>query len=1251
MSDKKSRKITSRARKVLRRVLLALAFVAALCAAAALAIPVALSSGWLREVLLEQASKATGKPARLRSLSFRWADGLRLEELQIGQGGLEDPGFLVRIGTLHADFSLPAALRGDARLSLELDGLRLRVPPKGAAEPEAPQPLPLPEALRGLFESLRTGLNPTALKLDAHLRVALSDMAVRLDTLPDAKVLELRNMALDFNVPGLKTGPATLHAAFDLYADAVRMAPVRLDARIEGLADGNGRLAPALARLTAKLTAPGLDLSTSGSLAKTLKCDLRLDLSEAIDAVRPLAASPLPELDGSLSLDLTLSQPAQDRIAAGVVLHTTGLRATGGPLGDKSFGPLDFNLLQEAELDLKAETARLPGSLNLKPSSQVRWLGELTGVADGAPRATLSVKPVHVAFAELLPALRAFLPQGLSLGSATMDAQAVDLSVLLARKPASRHHIEARATGLLMTAKDIARRDVSGTMSLGSALLRLDSAAVSLPGDAPGQLEANLNASLDALRLANAQDGAKTALSVRLLSLPHVSVRMEALRLNPAALFGISGKAVLELEALAKDIGAKGKAAIPALNGQTRLRAELPPAKSASLNLEALDLSAPLLRVLQPGKRPVEAPLTLHAHAPDIRLSGPMPLAPTVEGMTLTLDLGQALRCAATGSLTGSGGRDLRTAGQLSLDARKLLALAAPFVPRQAKAAGGLSLDWKLAATLPPAQAEAPLASAKPGKAPALPAKKLSQTIRGLNFVHEAEAVLKLGDLSLDWPLAPQPGQPAAAEILRLRGLTTPRPLRLFTREGARESSLTGSLAFGPMDALPGLGRLTKPLRGLMTVNAAQQNVRSVQFSEVLHLDGLELDQNLSLVLDRLDTVLDRDADLLAAALEKMDATASFQLVSGLQGLPQNVSARNGGRGIAGKGRLEAGAEVRLTGGKSLILSARLLSPGLDLTFGPDTAITGLTSDVRLSRRFALSPGLRCPGETESESAPLSELVFEPFPAISAPQPGRGAEALGQLLRTDMAAPAGGVFGLARLKMKSGGLPLDIRDVQARLDTSGPVPGLRSFRAGLLGGNVLGSAMIRKNAGHYTLDADMAFTGIDPARLLPAKAPKDLGSQAETAGRVSITMPLTADSEELLQRLNFRADITKIGPRTLERMLYALDPDELNETIVQQRRLMGIGYPRFLRVAAAYGNLSLSGAVDVKGFQLDLPQVDRLSIANLPLRRQLAKPLASVPALIKALDAASGSQICRNPADAKGTLRVVQPATTQGVPQ
>jgi translocation and assembly module TamB len=1278
-------RLRKHASRVARRVLPILAVLLGLGVALVFSLPALFSSNFARTRVAEELTKATGKPAHISALSFGWSDGLRVSGLVIGQGTLSDPHFLASLDTLHADFSLLAALRGDVRLSLTLRGLRLRVPLK--SEP-APPVKPLSEVLHTLFATLRAGSKPIFVKFDAHVQVDLADMTVRLEPEHDGKAVELRDMNVRFETSGLKSAPMTLALNVTVAPEQERMEPqqafpVHFKASVTGLVDARGHIAPAQAVLAAKAEAPGVVLNASGSLAKTLNIDLHAQLREALASARPLFAKPLPDANGALALGLTLSQLSADKWNVSLQLFADALRATGfgadegkeggkdEKQGGKSIGPLSFSLLQEAELDLAAQTVRLPGSLKIKPATQACWLAELTGVATGKPRLSLSIKPLHLDFSGLLPALRGLLPPGVSLGAATLDAANIEAAMDLPA-PGLTPQVETRLSGLNIAAQNISRRDASGAAHIDHLSLRMETASMSLPGSrtgknvgAParatagattGMIQARIDASADGVRQMSARANAKsstkdnvqTSVNVRKINMPRADLHVDGFALNAAALFGITGKADLELEVQAKDVQARGKAQIPDLSATVRLHADLPTVKSANLNMESFNLAAPVVRVQPPGPKSMATQLALHASAPDIRLvraakavsissTGPA-IVPTIRAMRVDLDLGPALRCNATMSLTGANGRDLSTAGRVSLDAAKLMGLAAPFVSRQAKASGTLAVDWKLAAMLPPAHPTGP------DKA----AKTLAQTIKDLGFVSEAEAVLNLDDISLDWELAPKPG--GTPSVLHLRGLFTPRPLRLSTKGGTRESSLTGSLAFGPMNALPGIGRLDKPLHGLITINAAQQGARSVQLSEVLHLDGFELDQNFSLNLDKLDKVLDHDADRLATVLELADGQASFNLTSG--DVASAMAAKHNGKGLTSKGRLEVGAEAQLSGSRSLAFSARLLSPGLDLALGPDTAIIGLTSDVRLSRRYRLAPGLRCPVTEGMERTPLSEQVFALFPAKqSAPA---ASEALGQLLRAETQKATGGTFSLTRLKLKSGGLPLDIRDVELRLDDSGPVPGLRYFRAGLLGGNVLGSAMIRKSGGGYNVIADMAFTGINPGRLFPAKGQKELASQTEASGRVRLEAPLTPDPQALLQQLNFRADFTKIGPRTLQRLLYALDPEEQNETIVQQRRLMAIGYPRFLRVAASYGNLSVSGAVDVKGFQLDLPQLDRLSIADLPLRKQLAKPLASVPALIKALDAASGSSICRDSAKAKGAtraLRVVESAATQGAPQ
>lgn len=1234
------KKLRKRARKPLLGVLVALGAFLALCALLLAALPSLASTDFVRTRLVAEIARATGKPARLDTLSLGWTDGLRLRGLVVGHGALTDPAFLLRLDDLHATLALWPALRGDFRAGLTLRGLRLHMPP--STEPTKP----LPVLLRTVFSGLDAALKPIPLPLDAHLRADLADMDVRLE--PKAgeggKPMELRGANLRLTAEGLKTAPVRMAAGATLWADGRAVAPLSLNAELSRLIDTSGRVNLGWAALSANAEFPGATLTVSGGLASTLKADLRADLPKLADTARPLA--PLPGLDGKLAAALTLTRPEPRRLNAGLVVFIDGLRATvpgKNAAGAKRFGPLSLSLLQEARLDLDGRSAVLPGSLDLRQGGAARWEARLSGIETNTPQAGLAVSNLRMDLGALLPALSGALPKGLRLGSGKLELAGLDATADIVG-PDRRPGVTARLRGLSASLGGLSRAGGGKTLRLDRAALRVDEASATLPGGAKnstpaGSARAALSASVSGLR----QSGGGQNVALESAGVTRAEVRADGVSRDPAALFGLAGALALKAEARADGLDLrtdKATAAIAAIHAAADMRAELPHAKSATAALTSLEISAPSVRVTPTGKKTMTTPLALRASAPSIVLGAEAAHGglPDVRGLTASLDLGRALGAKLAADLNAAG---VRTSGSARIDAGGLFALAAPLLPAGAGASGSLAADWRVNAALPRAVAKTVTTTGAAG---------IAQNLRRLSFLRETEATLRLNDLGVRWPRTGETGAP-----LVLRGLSTPRPLRLQTQNGAQRTSLTGSLAFGPLDELPGAGRLAKPLRGLLTLNAASQGLRSVQLSEALHLDGPGLDQNLTLAADRLDKLLD-GGDPLAATLSGVDARATFSLAAGDIG----AALRNtpGGKtavpsGLTGKGALSAKADVQLAGGRFLSLSARLASPGVDLSLGPDLAVTGLRSDVSLSRRFALTPDLRCPGDAPAaDPTPLSEQVFGVLPEDATGIPATGtiaateAGSIGALLRPAGQGAGGGTIAVKRLRMKAGGLPLDVRDIAVRLDDGGPTPGVRSFRAGLLGGSVLGRALLRQQAGGYGIDADMAFSGIDPGRLLPAGAPRDSGANAEASGRVRVAAPLTADAETLLRRLTLRADITHIGPRTLERLLYALDPQEQNETIVQQRRLMGMGYPRFLRVAAAYGNLSLSGAVTVKGFDLDLPRVDRLAIANLPIRDKLAGPLSRVPELVRLLDAAGGTRICRDRRGAAksgpGALRVVQ---------
>jgi translocation and assembly module TamB len=147
---------------------------------------------------------------------------------------------------------------------------------------------------------------------------------------------------------------------------------------------------------------------------------------------------------------------------------------------------------------------------------------------------------------------------------------------------------------------------------------------------------------------------------------------------------------------------------------------------------------------------------------------------------------------------------------------------------------------------------------------------------------------------------------------------------------------------------------------------------------------------------------------------------------------------------------------------------------------------------------------------------------------------------------------------------------------------------------------VRGSLSIKRRNGAFFADFRSAFSGLNAQRLIPGPSSDKWDEGAEVSGMLSVGLPLSTSIDRLLQDMEFELEITRIGTRALERMLYALDPYENNESIVRQRKLLRMGSVRWVTAGLKDGMLSASGQVEVKGVKLELPRLERLNVASLP---------------------------------------------------
>ncbi len=206
-------------------------------------------------------------------------------------------------------------------------------------------------------------------------------------------------------------------------------------------------------------------------------------------------------------------------------------------------------------------------------------------------------------------------------------------------------------------------------------------------------------------------------------------------------------------------------------------------------------------------------------------------------------------------------------------------------------------------------------------------------------------------------------------------------------------------------------------------------------------------------------------------------------------------------------------------------------------------------------------------------------------------------------------------------------LPIDITHTALDFSLEEGLPSVDFFQTDIMGGTVRGSLSIKRRNGVFFADLRSAFSGLNAQRLIPGPPSDIRNEEAEVSGMLWVGLPLSTSIDRLLQDMEFELEITRIGTRALERMLYALDPYENNESIVRQRKVLRMGSVRWVRAGLKDGMLSTSGQVEVKGVKLDLPRLERLNVGSLPGLGGFEERLAVIGPAIKMLNILSANTI------------------------
>lgn len=888
------------------------------------------------------------------------------------------------------------------------------------------------------------------------------------------------------------------------------------------------------------------------------------------------------EFDAALDLKrLTLEEPLRADIA-GVSVPLLSLTAA----GMSALQPLPDQVKMEASLGI--ENVRLPDS-------------DLAATGLGVPKFGLTMdrlREVSLSTTVQLENLRMGGDAPVSLENLVLSDLALrlnhpDLPSLLSGRPSASDKNGAQ-TGAVSRAESAVQPSPAGTFVLDGALsfdaLRLGGDTpvtlgkfsvprfqvtgdrISLPEMVPRKAGIVAEVSLDRLEVAGAQPAVLEG-----LQLPEVRVSLEEMALSPRSRFGVSGRITLDQSMRLALAQIPELVSCRDLSQSLRMEGRLTEAglalRETAFSVAEASVDAPPYGVF---------PVGMNAEAARIDLTMD-PLSADLEALRIKASVAPMLTLEAVVDATRSGAGSLGTRGKMNLDAGRLPEGLRKLLPPGMRVTGATVLDCLYSGRLPSAAEIEALRDA-----PKFDVQK------DLPFVDILDLGVAMDRLALSLERAGSP--PIAVDRM-----DTSEPLRYRYEGESRRGKLTGSLTLaGVRNVAP----MKEPLNMTVSIDVVHEGFQELRLSQKMEIPLLHLDESLQISLSGLHRML-RSAPM-ASGWPKLNGKIRASLDS--RQLPQLVPD------MAVQGGLACGLELDLEAQKRVRGLCWARSENLDVAMKDLADVKGITVDLNLEKTYAIASG----DTANRRAVPLSAEV------LSSPLQGMNSDDMPAFLRKRISIRPTLSFQTALVR--AGPAPFEASRGAATFLLNRGLPVLEPFQADVLGGTVMGAAAAFRSEEGIGVEAGAAFTGIDPDVLL---APDVRGRDAdrEINGRFRVKAPLSTDIRHVLRKMNADVHLSRIGSRSLERFLYALDPYESDETIASQRRLLRSGTPRWVRVGMANGGLSLTGEVDVKGVRIAIPELNRLNVTNLPGLSEYGRSLSRLEPIIRILEIMASDRI------------------------
>jgi hypothetical protein len=289
---------------------------------------------------------------------------------------------------------------------------------------------------------------------------------------------------------------------------------------------------------------------------------------------------------------------------------------------------------------------------------------------------------------------------------------------------------------------------------------------------------------------------------------------------------------------------------------------------------------------------------------------------------------------------------------------------------------------------------------------------------------------------------------------------------------------------------------------------------------------------------------------------------------------------------VKATGALSSQFEIHQSAGKSIDLKGRIGFNEFAAEVPTGVALKNLTGNFPFSKSLSLAPNML----SSKPTSPAQKRFFKQL---------RGFSRYKNNIQADSLEVAG-------QKISNIGMDVVFKDNRLAAD---------KFIFDVLGGTVGGHFSFTQTKKGSALKFFTEFAKIDSSRLLPTRKEENIDSKID--GNMEIAVET---AEVSLDKLRLKVAITKIGTKTLDRLLLFIDPEESKPAIVDTRAKLKLATPHRVLISLDNGNLDVEVWLksDLLGI-IKAPELKRIPVAGLKQFAVINQQLQSLQEVLQIL--------------------------------